>query len=210
VDAREECHGRLWPLLTGERAHYELAAGNAPEAQRLMRAMDAFASDGLLPEQAWDEADIPAMGLRRGRPTGSAMPLVWAHAEYVKLRRSLRDNAIFDLPPEVAQRYITYNHNPCHAVWRFEHPMTQMPAGLMLRLEVFAAARVRYSTDGWKTSKDLDTHDTGVGIFIADLSPKKLAAGTQIVFTFFWIKSGTWEGKDFSVQVEGSPDRPSH
>ena len=82
--------GRAWPLLTGERAHYELAAGHRARAEDLMRTMEAFANEsGLLPEQIWDAPDIPARELFFGRPSGSAMPLVWAHAEYLKLRRSL-------------------------------------------------------------------------------------------------------------------------
>ncbi len=52
--------GRVWPLLTGERAHYELAAGHTDVAEQLARAMEALAGDsGLLPEQVWDSADIP-------------------------------------------------------------------------------------------------------------------------------------------------------
>ena len=50
--------GRVWPLLTGERGHYELAAGNSTE--KYIRAMEGLASNtGLLPEQSWDEADRP-------------------------------------------------------------------------------------------------------------------------------------------------------
>lgn len=99
--------GRAWPLLTGERAHYELAAGRRDIARRLLRTMESFAGDGcLLPEQVWDSADIPEHGLFLGRPTGSAMPLVWAHAEYVKLLRSLRDGRVFDMPPQTVQRYL--------------------------------------------------------------------------------------------------------
>jgi len=91
--------GRPWPLLTGERAHYELAAGNRDEAIRLMHAMEGFANaSGLIPEQIWDAADLPEKGLYRGQATGSATPLVWAHAEYLKLRRSIQDGKIFDLP----------------------------------------------------------------------------------------------------------------
>ena len=40
---------------------------------------------GLLPEQVWDAAPIPALGLEPGRPSGSAMPLLWSHAEFLKL-----------------------------------------------------------------------------------------------------------------------------
>ena len=53
---------------------------------------------GLLPEQVWDSAAIPERGLYPGQPSGSAMPLVWAHAEYVRLLRSRRDGRVFDRP----------------------------------------------------------------------------------------------------------------
>ena len=63
--------GRAWPLLTGERGHYELAAGH--DAKPFIRAMESFAScTGLLPEQAWDAADQPKVFMYCGRPTGSA------------------------------------------------------------------------------------------------------------------------------------------
>jgi glucoamylase len=52
--------GRAWPLLTGERAHYELAAGKKEEAKKLLKALENFANEGgLIPEQIWDAADIP-------------------------------------------------------------------------------------------------------------------------------------------------------
>lgn len=104
--ADKEGHGRAWPLLTGERGHYELAAGRPAEARRMLAAMAGFASAaGLLPEQVWDAADLPEQGLFLGRPSHSAMPLAWAHAEYVRLLRSIRDGRVFDLPPQVYQRY---------------------------------------------------------------------------------------------------------
>jgi len=96
--------GRAWPLLTGERGHYELAAGRNAEGH--LRTLERLASPaGLLPEQVWDREDRPDLGMERGRPTGAAMPLVWAHAEYVKLLRSKADGVVFDLIPEVAARY---------------------------------------------------------------------------------------------------------
>ena len=75
--------GRAWPLLTGERGHYELAAGRVEGAEALAAAMQAFAGEGqLLPEQVWDAPAIPARELLLGGATGSARPLAWAHAEY--------------------------------------------------------------------------------------------------------------------------------
>lgn len=106
--------GRSWPLLTGERAHYELARGNREEAERLLEAFARQASaEGLFPEQIWDREDIPDRDLFNGQPSGSAMPLVWAHAEFVTLLRSLKSGYIFDCPRLVQERYaatVAENH----------------------------------------------------------------------------------------------------
>jgi glucoamylase len=99
--------GRPWPLLAGERAHYELAAGRPEAAVHLLGVMRAQASDGgMLPEQVWDGQDIPERELFNGRPSGGAMPLVWAHAEYAKLVRSLHDGRVFDMPQQGYERYV--------------------------------------------------------------------------------------------------------
>ena len=94
-------------MLAGERAHYELAAGRPDVAEALLRVMEGSTAGAsrLIPEQVWDAPDIPELELFTGKPSGSACPLVWAHAEYVKLRRSLRDGSIFDQPPQTVQRY---------------------------------------------------------------------------------------------------------
>src|SRR5258705_4386508 len=93
--------GRPWPLLAGERAHYELEAGNVGTAKELLKVMESSThSSWLLPEQVWDGVDIPERELFLGKPSGSACPLVWAHAEYIKLVRSLKDGKLFDQPPQ--------------------------------------------------------------------------------------------------------------
>jgi glucoamylase len=109
--------GRAWPLLSGERAHYELAAGRTDLARNLLQVMEALAGEsGLLPEQVWDSADIPDRELFIGRASGSAMPLVWAHAEYLKLCRSIRDGEIFDRPPQTVQRYLVSKTSSRHII----------------------------------------------------------------------------------------------
>ncbi|HKJ92340.1 MAG TPA: glycoside hydrolase family 15 protein, partial [Longimicrobiales bacterium] len=200
--------GRAWPLLTGERAHYELAAGNRDEAMRLLRAMERFAGDsGLLPEQVWDTDDIPARRLFRGRPTGSAMPLVWAHAEYLKLLRSLRDGRVFDLPPQPVARYIERDTPAGRAIWRFNQRCRTMPRGKRLRVETLAPAVIHWSGDGWATAVDTNTRDTGLGIHIADLPVDDLPAGARVTFTFRWPEAGHWEGTDYTVAVNDPPGR---
>lgn len=194
--------GRGWPLLTGERAHYELAAGRTQEAKRLLTTLESFANEGgLLPEQVWDSPDIPERELHFGRPSGSAMPLVWAHAEYLKLRRSLRDGRLFDLPRQTVQRYLTDKIISPRMVWRFNHKIRSLPAGKMLRIETMASARIHWSADDWKSVQDVSTHDTGLGLHSADLSTAELPEAAQVKFTFYWPEVDRWEGADFMVRI---------
>lgn len=195
--------GRAWPLLTGERAHYELAAGRRDQAEKLLADLEAFANDsGLIPEQVWDTADMPEHELVLGRATGSAMPLVWAHSEYIKLRRSLQEGRVFDMPPQTVQRYIVEKTGTPFAIWRFNHKCVSFPAGKVLRVETLVPAVVHWSLDGWKTAQDVKTRDTGVGVHVADLPTANLAAKQRIDFTFNWPEAGHWEGKNFSVTIE--------
>lgn len=194
--------GRAWTLLTGERAHYELAAGHPQEAERLRRAMANFANEGgMIPEQIWDAPDIPARELYLGRPSGSATPLVWAHAEYVKLLRSLRDGRVFDVPPQTVQRYLVEQRSSPYALWAFNHKRSTMRMGKTLRIQLQAPALVHWSADDWKTIQDTPTRGTGLGVHVADLPTADLARGARVVFTFFWQQANKWEGMDFTVQV---------
>ncbi len=205
--------GRGWPLLTGERAHYELAAGRDDEATRLLGALDSFANEGgLLPEQVWDSPSIPERELRFGGPSGSAMPLAWAHAEYLKLRRSLRDGRLFDLPPQTVQRYLVEKTASPRAVWRFNHRIQSMPAAKVLRIETLAPAMIHWSADDWATVRDATTRDTGLGTWIADLPTQALPGGRRISFTFYWPQSARWEEANFVVRVAlpVSDGRPAH
>jgi glucoamylase len=194
--------GRGWPLLTGERGHYELAAGREATARALLAAMESFANaSGLISEQVWDTTDIAERELHRGRPSGSAMPLVWAHAEYLKLRRSLRDGRIFDQPPQTVRRYLKERTvSPCRT-WRFNHKLRSLPPGKILRIELMAPSVIHWTADDWKTCHDLRTRDAGLEIHLADLPIQLLAEGTEIKFTFYWPDAGHWEAKDFAVRI---------
>ncbi len=108
--------GRIWPIFTGERGHYEIALANATGARpavydRIRRTyaggMEAMANEGLLlPEQVWDGVgDATPHGYRPGQGTNSATPLAWSHAEYLKLLRSLADRQVWDRYGPVADRY---------------------------------------------------------------------------------------------------------
>jgi glucoamylase len=202
--------GRPWPLLTGERAHYELAAGRLKKARELMETMERFAGEGeMMPEQVWDAEDIPEKELFRGEPTGSAMPLVWAHGEYVKLCRSLKDGRIFDMPTQTVKRYLKKKSRPRYSIWSFNQKRKTVPAGKSLRLDTLAPAMVRWSPDGWSSFHEVETKDTGLGVYSAEIPAKKMRRGTALHFTFYWPEAGRWEGRNYTVEVkpDGETDR---
>lgn len=194
--------GRPWPLLAGERAHYEIAAGRPEAANVLLSTLEKSAgSGGLIPEQVWDQPDIADRELFLGRPSGSAMPLVWAHAEHIKLLRSLRDGTVFDMPPQGVERYIRNKTSSSGVPWRFNNKVRSLPVGKRLRIELFAPAVVHWTVDGWTTAQDLATTENGFGLHVADLPIEDQPAGAEALFTFYWPQSGHWENVDFRVAI---------
>ncbi|MGC1619102.1 MAG: glycoside hydrolase family 15 protein [Candidatus Acidiferrum sp.] len=192
--------GRAWPLLAGERAHFELSAGR--DIRPLIRAIEGFASPtGLLPEQVWDEPDRPDTYMYLGRPTGSAMPLMWAHAEYVKLLRSVADGHVFDLIPEVAKRYLG-DRKSCQLfeIWKPNRKVRAVKKGYTLRIQVTTSFRLHWTSDEWHTVKDTRSAATTFGIEFVDI-PITAAQQAPIRFTFFWPESNSWEKHDYKVDV---------
>lgn len=197
--------GRPWPLLTGERGHYELAAGRdaAPYAQ----AMERFANEtGLLTEQIWDEPDREDRWMFLGRPTGAAMPLAWAHAEYLTLLRSIDDGRVFDRIPAVAERYQSKRRPRLREHWKFNRQLREIPPDRPLRVQAAATFVLHWSDDGWRTAHDTISKPTPIGLHFVDLPP--LGKGSAYVFTFRWPLADRWEGRDFRVAAAG-PDADS-
>jgi len=193
--------GRGWPLLAGERGHYELAAGH--DARLFIRAMEGYSSrTGLLPEQVWDEPDRPDIYMLLGRPTGSAMPLMWAHAEYIKLLRSVADGQVFDLIPEVVERYLS-GRNSRHRfeVWKHNRQVSSVRQQCTLRIQVPAPFRLHWTSDEWDTVRDTPSAGTALGIDFVDV-PIPADQRAPVRFTFFWTNNSSWEGRDYVVEVK--------
>jgi glucoamylase len=193
--------GRAWPILTGERGHYELAAGRDPKP--FIAAMEEFANEGgMISEQLWNAEDLG--GMRRGLPTGAAMPLCWAHAEYISLVRSAHDGVCFDRVEPAFQRYVVHPVASRHEIWSFRHPLGRMSPGKLLRLIVAADATVIWSADNWKSTNRLDTaHNSALNVWFVDLPTEGYPDGAVIEFTFLWKEAKRPEGRNFSVRVSG-------
>ncbi|MBI4670305.1 MAG: hypothetical protein HY741_01380 [Chloroflexi bacterium] len=191
--------GRAWPLLTGERGHYELAAGKS--SQPFLRALERFASQvGLLPEQVWDEPDRPAQGLCLGKPTGAAMPLLWAHAEYIKLLRSTADGQVFDFLPHVAERYRDGHAQRLLEIWKPNRQVRAVKPGWTLRVQAPADFWLRWTNDEWQTVQDARATLTALGIAFVDIEISKTQRA-PIRFTFRWMQGARWEGTDYRVDI---------
>ena len=203
--------GRAWPILTGERAHYELAAGH--DVQPLLRAMERFSSiGGMLPEQVWDYADMPEEGMYCGRSAGSAQPLVWAHAEYLKLLRSIADGEVFDRIPIVAERYGVpadkRNFQSRLEIFRVNRPITAMTQGGTLRIADPDRFQAVWSLDNWATTQRTDSCQIGPTGAYVDITVPADASGS-VQFTLFWPGAQRWAGHNWEVEIHPQPQQVS-
>jgi len=197
--------GRVWPLFTGERAHYELAGGRDPSP--LIAAYERFATMGqMMPEQVWDEANRPHLSLVMGKPAGSAVPLVWAHAEYLKLLRSAVDGKVFDRIDSVYERYCTPDgRKRLHTNIEFytrRRPIQKITAGDTLRILEDRRFEVVWSADNWKTTQATPSRSLGNAGYCADLSTAPSQAGGDLSWTLHWPEQSRWLGFNVETKIE--------
>jgi glucoamylase len=184
--------GRVWPLLAGERGHYEIALGNRDFALELLRTMSRQTSQGgMIPEQVWDAEDLPKRFLFNGHPAGSGMPLVWAHSEYIKLLRSLHANAVWDMPPQTVERYLKDGRTADFQIWTTKQRRKWLAAGKNLHVDLDHPATVQWTLNG--AANHSATTDTGFGLHVVMLPLSAAGAGAEIEIQI--------------TPVEGSQDR---
>ncbi|MCG6965821.1 MAG: glycoside hydrolase family 15 protein [Chromatiaceae bacterium] len=189
--------GRVWPLLVGERGHYELARG--ADALPYLATMAALSDGaGMLPEQVWDAADLPARQLRRGGPTGSAMPLAWAHAEFVKLACSILERRPVDRPEPLWARY--HKHPPTAGIWYWlpQAPVRTLPAQTRLAVCSVLPVSVAWELDQGGHG-DTTARDTGLGLYVA-LLPAFPAASRRVSFRF----DGEASSRTYEIEIQAA------
>jgi glucoamylase len=192
--------GRPWPLLAGERAHYELAAGRAP-LDWLTTMTRMTGPGGLIPEQIWDSEPIPARGLVPGKPTGSAMPLVWAHAEFLKLLVAREQGRPVERLRAVEQRYAAPRAARAWH-WRPDLPFAGLPAGRNLAIDLPRPFRLHAGFDGWQDVRDLPSAEAPFGRHVVELAHGALEGRRTVDFTLHFSDDDRWEGTDHHVALE--------
>ena len=191
--------GRAWPLLVGERGHLALQAGEDPTPY-LNTMLNCASAGGLLPEQVWDRAALPQKGLFPGRPSGSAMPLLWSHAEFLKLLIARSDRRPLELLIDVEKHF--KDHDACRTVvrhWRSDVPVTTVTPGLTLAIEDTQPFTLRWGRDDWQDVQDRDAGASPFGLWAVQFTAEELSVGQRLNFTRRY--STGWEGVDHVVAL---------
>lgn len=193
--------GRCWPILTGERGHYELAAGRNPKP--FIETMGNFSNQGgMLTEQVWDGPDLPDARMKYGCPTGAAMPLCWSHAEYVSLVRSQHDCACFDRVEPAYQRYVLNPAPNRYEIWSRRHALQRVARGKILRIILAAEATIFWSTDDGAHTEQVHTkHQKELGVWFADFPTDDAPLGSVLTFTFLSKADQRREDRNWQVRV---------
>jgi glucoamylase len=192
--------GRLWPLLTGERGHYAVCAG--ADAKPYLEAMVRMTGPGgLIPEQIWDTDPVPALGLYPGKPSGSAMPLVWAHGEFLKLLAAQANGRPAEMLEAVEVRYGARPPEARRWHWRQLSPIDVLPAGKSILIECNEPFLLHFGFNGWYRVTDQQSVPTAFGMHGVELSAAELDSAKTLHFTFYFTGRNAWIGKDFAVTV---------
>ncbi len=192
--------GRAWPLLIGERGHLEILLGNDPLPY--LETMVRMTGRGrLVPEQVWDVAPILTRKLEPGKPSGSAMPLVWAHAEFLKLLAARQLGRPLEMLASVERRYQA--RRPMAPMWHWRHsePFGQLPVGRALLIESPDPFRLHYGFDDWREVADRPSEPQGLGMQGVRFDTNMLANYSRLDFTFYFPDRMAWEGTDHHIDL---------
>jgi glucoamylase len=191
--------GRAWPLLAGERGHLALQSGEDP-LPYLNTMWNCSSVGGMLPEQVWDGDPIPHHELYPGRPSGSAMPLLWSHAEFLKLLIAREQGQPVERIESVAGRYGNGEARDAPAWhWRHEVPIGRLEAGRALRIQHREPFTLHFGFNGWQELQDRKSVLSAFGLWEVELTAAELNPHAQLNFTRHY--DGSWEGEDHCVQL---------
>jgi glucoamylase len=200
--------GRVWPLLTGERAHYELAAGQ--RHHRLIKTYERFATCGqMMPEQVWDEASTCRNQLRT-RPAGRLGGAAGVGSCRVPEAAALGPRRQGLRPHRPGLRALLRTGKPENAArpqagdLQLRRPIQTIPAGQRCAFWTRKRFEVTWTADGWQTK-----HTTAAAAWAARVSARTLspAPGGKLQWTLHWTEQDSWLGYNVDVKVERTDEK---
>ncbi len=201
--------GRLWPILSGERGVYQIAASGTGSGDAALTAMLAAANaSGFIPEQVWDNA-APA-GYTPGTPTKSMNPLNWAMGEFITLLFSDSTGAVADQPSIVYNRYVANAYTP-HTGYTIDYNSSQAVAGDALTiyyhgsLDSQSQVDVHWGENNWSTVyTDVPMVKRSDGFWQATIPVPVNASQINMAFN---NGNGTWDnnnGQNYNISISGA------
>jgi glucoamylase len=187
--------GQPWPLLAGERGHYEVLLGREGDPTIQLKAMLAMRGrGGLCPEQVWSGCAIPEKHLEPGGPTTSAMPLAWAHSELIKLAVAAHTGSPVEHLNLVTDRYHGTIPQSQRWFWRDMNPVTALPERRALVIADRRPFTLHYGFNDWTptTITERTAVSIGLGLFGVTFTPDDLDRNTSLQFVRRYPDTG-WE-----------------
>ena len=191
--------GRCWPILTGERGHYELVAG---EIQTVHHDNGRFCEPGgMLTEQVWDGPDCRMKDETRLSDGRSDAALLVARGVPC-LVRSRHDGVCFHRVDPAYQRYVGNPTPNRFEIWTLRHPIV-VSRGKILRVILAEEASITWSADNWQRTNESQTmHQEELNLWFADFPTVRVADRISTsAFTFFWKRDERWEGRNWPVKL---------
>jgi glucoamylase len=188
--------GRAWPLLTAERAIHAVLNGEDAHTQ-IAAILSSRTKGGMIPEQVWDADAKDTYDLQPGLPSGSAAPLVWAHAELLKIVSALQTGRAveqlgcmtLDASPRIT---------PTIAHWRSDLPLSLVDSSASLLIESEREFMLHIGVNGWNELEDIASEPIGFGRF--GVTIENLSSLRSLEFTRQWV-DGSWEEIDHAIEV---------
>ncbi len=193
--------GRAWPLLAGERGHFDVLLGQDP-LPYLETMARMTGPGGLIPEQVWDAPPMPERELFPGKPSGSVMPLVWAHGEFLKLLLARARNRPVEMVECVEKRWRLARPVASTWHWRTTEPFVRLPQARSLVIEHPEPFRLHYGFDDWRDPMDVDSRPLGLEMHGVCFDSEQLTGRDRIDFTFYLSKQNRWEGVDHHICLD--------
>jgi glucoamylase len=142
------------------------------------------------------------------------MPLLWAHAEFLKLLVAREHRHPVEQLKSVALRYAAWRHNgqgrhgePGEQIdgstgawhWRDEVPVLQLEAGRSLLVEAREPFTLQLGFDGWQRAEARVAVQLPFGLWGVRLSAPELSSFAEFNFTRRFGEG--WEGVDHRVTL---------